>query len=301
MIKPPYLKKGDIVSIVAPARWMTAEEIAPSVELLESWGLKVKVGARVFTQYNQLAGSDEERASDFNSMLNDQSIKAILCARGGYGTLRIIEKLDFSKFLQSPKWIIGYSDITVLHSFINEVLQIETLHAEMPVTFFKNGREVNLSLQSLKDTLFGQMKEYIIPSHQMNRQGKANAILCGGNLSVLYSLRGTKMDIDTAGKILFIEDLDEYLYHIDRMMMNFKIGGKLENLKALIVGGMNDMHDNTVPFGKDAYEIIMDAVSEYNYPVIFEFPAGHIPDNRAIIMGGVVDINANKDQTVIKF
>jgi muramoyltetrapeptide carboxypeptidase len=217
---------------------------------------------------------------DLQTMLNDPLIKAVISARGGYGTVRIVDKIDFSQFKKTPKWIVGYSDITVLHSHVNN-LKIETLHATMPVNFTKNLE----ATESLRKALFGENLNYQIEAHPMNKKGGAQGIVVGGNLSLIYALTGSVSDIDTNGKILFIEDLDEYLYHIDRMMMNLKRSGKLSNLAGLIVGGMTDMKDNTIPFGKTAEEIIIDAVKEFNYPVCFNFPAGHVDKNMAIYLG----------------
>lgn len=280
LIQPLYLKKGDKIGIVACARKISREEIQPAVDILKSWGLEVVLGNNLFNADNQFSGTDNERAEDLQQMLDDSTIKAIISARGGYGTIRIIDLLDFSKFKQNPKWIIGYSDITVLHSHIHN-LGFETIHATMPINFMVNKE----ATESLRKALFGEKIEYNFESHPLNRNGKAEGQLIGGNLSLLYALSGSISDIDTKGKILFIEDLDEYLYHIDRMMINLKRSGKLKNLAGLIVGGMTDIKDNTVPFGKTAEEIILDAVKEYDYPVCFNFPAGHIDKNMALIFG----------------
>jgi muramoyltetrapeptide carboxypeptidase len=234
---------------------------------------------------------------DFQQMLNNPKIKAIWCARGGYGTVRIIDKLDFSEFKKHPKWIVGYSDITVLHSHIH-TLGFETLHATMPLDIAKTTEK---SLISLKQTLFGDVLCYEIDSSTENKPGIAKSEIVGGNLSILYSLLGSKSSIETNGKILFIEDLDEYLYHIDRMMMNLKRNGYLQNLKGLIVGGMSDMHDNAIPFGKNAKEIILDAVEEFNFPVVFDFPAGHIDDNCALMFGRKVLLEVDKTTSKLSF
>jgi muramoyltetrapeptide carboxypeptidase len=280
LIQPDFLKKGDTIGIVACARKISAEELQPAIDILKSWGLNVKTGKNVFNVNNQFSGTDEERAEDLQTMLNDSSIKAIISARGGYGTVRIIDKIDFTLFKKAPKWVVGYSDITVLHSHIHN-LGIQTLHATMPINFMVDKE----ATESLRKALFGETIEYTTASHILNRKGTAEGMIVGGNLSLLYALSGSSSDIDTKGKILFIEDLDEYLYHIDRMMMNLKRSGKLSDLAGLIVGGMTDMKDNTVPFGKTAEEIILDAVKEYNYPVCFNFPAGHVDRNMALIFG----------------
>lgn len=300
MICPPYLKSGDTVAIVAPARKVSPAEMLPAIELLGSWGLKVITGKNLYGSQNQYSGTDEERLADLQQMLDDADVKAIFCARGGYGTLRIIDKIDFSAFEKSPKWIVGFSDVTVLHSHINRNLNIETIHAAMPLTFPKENSD-HPALCTLHDALFGKKLSYSIASGHFNRNGFAEAEIIGGNLSILYALSGSVSDIETSGKILFIEDLDEYLYHIDRMMMNLKRAGKLSDLAGLIVGGMSKMNDNAIPFGKNAEEIIAEAVSEYNYPVCFGFPAGHQDDNRAIILGRTVTFEANESGVKIDF
>lgn len=281
--QPLFLKKGDKIAIVAPARKVTHEEMQPAIEMLTNWGLEVVLGENLFNEQNQFSGTDEERTADLQTMLDDASVKAIISARGGYGTLRIIDKLNFTQFKQYPKWVIGYSDITVLHSHIH-TLGIATLHATMPINFTKNTE----AAESLRKALFGENIFYETPVHPLNRYVSGSTVdgeIVGGNLSLLYAITGSASDIDTKNKILFMEDLDEYLYHIDRMMLNLKRAGKLSHLKALIVGGMTDMKDNAVPFGKTAEEIILDAVKEYGYPVIFGFPAGHMDRNLALYFG----------------
>ncbi|OFY84064.1 MAG: LD-carboxypeptidase [Bacteroidetes bacterium RIFCSPLOWO2_12_FULL_35_15] len=287
MIQPSYLKKGDKIAIVASARKISLVEIEPAIAIFENWGLEVVTSKNLFNVADQFSGTDQERAEDMQTMLDDASVKAIISARGGYGTIRIIDKLNFTKFKQQPKWLVGYSDITVLHSHIHN-LGIETLHATMPINFTKNEE----ATESLRKALFGEQLIYEIPNHPLNRKGFFDSAqhdikgeLIGGNLSLIYALTGSTSDIETAGKILFIEDLDEYLYHLDRMMMNLKRSGKLSHIAGLVVGGMTDMKDNPIPFGKTAEEIILDAVKEFNYPVCFNFPAGHIDKNMAIYFG----------------
>ena len=232
-------------------------------------------------------------------MLDNPDIKAVVCARGGYGTVKTLKLLDFSKFLLSPKWIVGYSDITALHAHLNQNLGVKSIHGTMPFNFPKDLTE-NEAIITLKKSLFGEKNSYEVAIHKFNRTGMVSGEFIGGNLSVLFSVSGTQYDIDTSGKILVLEDLDEYLYHIDRMMMNMKYGGKLENLKGLIVGGMTDMNDNQVPFGKTAYEIIRDAVEEYDFPVCFNFPTGHIENNYALIFGAQVNLEIRKDKVIFK-
>lgn len=298
MITPRTLKKGDTVAIVSTARKVSKEEIQPAIKLLESWGLKAILGNSIGAEENQFAGSDDLRATDFQQMLNDPKINAIWCARGGYGTVRIIDKLDFSEFKRNPKWIIGYSDMTVLHSHIHN-LEVETLHAQIFLGIETKTKE---AANSIRKVLFGE--NYSIEFKSINSKTTIESYsgeLVGGNLSVLYSLCGSNSAINTDGKILFIEDLDEYLYHIDRMMMNLKRNGMFSNLKALIVGGMTDMHDNTIPFGKTAEEIILDVVKDYKYPVFFNFPAGHIEDNRAVVIGREVELKIANNKINLKF
>ncbi|MDP1745373.1 MAG: LD-carboxypeptidase [Bacteroidota bacterium] len=285
MQQPPFLKKGDKIGIIAPARKISKEEIQSAIDIFNAWGLEVVLSKNLFNADNQFSGTENERAEALQIMLNDDSIKAIISARGGYGTIRIIDKIDFTNFKKHPKWIIGYSDITVLHSHINN-FGIETLHATMPINFTKNAE----ATETLRKALFGEQLNYEVESYPLNRKGKAEAELIGGNLSLIYALTGSVSDIDTKGKILFIEDLDEYLYHIDRMMLNLKRSGKLDHLAGLIIGGMTDMKDNTIPFGKTAEEIIIDAVKEYDYPVCFNFPAGHVEKNLALYFGRVVKL-----------
>jgi len=300
MITPSYLKKSDNIGIVATARKISLSELKPAIDKFTEWGLNVVLGKNIFSESDQYSGTDEQRLSDFQQMLDDDSIKAIIVARGGYGTVRIIDKIDFKNFKKNPKWIIGYSDITVLHSHIHQNFGIETLHATMPINFPIDGKNNNAILH-LKKALFGEKIIYEIENNLLNRNGNTTGILIGGNLSLLYALASTSSDIDTSGKILFIEDLDEYLYHIDRMMMQLKRSAKLKNLAGLVVGGMTDMKDNTISFGKTAYEIIADAVSEYNYPVCFGFPAGHIEDNRALILGRKINLNVSSEIVKLEF
>lgn len=268
MKTPPYLKKGSKIALVAPARKISREEIAAAVKWIEEKGFKAVYDDRLFAEYHQLAGDDDFRASVLQDYLDRDDIDAILCARGGYGTIRIVDKLDFTKFAKHPKWIIGYSDVTVLHAKMQQ-LGYQSIHGTMAINFEKNTEE---ALDSLYKALVGQHKT-------------EKTQIVGGNLSVLYSMLGSDLFPDTDGKILFIEDLDEYLYHIDRMMMALKRAGKLANLKGLIVGAFSDMHDNTIPFGMTAKEIIYEKVKDYGYPVVWDYPAGHIDDNRAVIFG----------------
>ncbi len=296
MMQPSYLKKGDTVAIVATARKISREEIQPAVTFLESYGLSVELGENLFMTDHQYAGADTQRIDDLQKALNDPNIKAIFIARGGYGTVRLIESLNFDEFLKYPKWIAGYSDVTVMHNVVYN-LNISTLHSTMPVNFHKDEE----ATKSMMQALFGELKVIDVPAGKANRLGKANAKVVGGNLSLMYSLSGTPYDINTAGTILFLEDLDEYLYHIDRMMMQLKLAGKLKNLSGLVIGGMTDMKDNAVPFGKTAEEIILDAVKDYNYPVCFNFPAGHIAKNLALYLGREAELIVTNESVTLTY
>ncbi len=296
MKKPENLKKGDTIMILATAR-KHLSSLEPTFNLLKNWGLEVKLGKTIGQEYHQLSGKDEIRIKDFQEAINDPNIKAIWCVRGGYGTVKIIDELDFSALLENPKWIIGYSDVTVLHSHLNN-LGLETLHATMPINIDKNSED---SKETLRKAVFGEQLSYQIPTDSLGIKGKGKGQLIGGNLSIIYSLMGSNSSIETKGKILFLEDLDEYLYHIDRMMMNLKRCGYLKNLNGIIVGGMTSMKDNEIPWGKDAYQIILEHSKDLKIPVIFNFPAGHIPDNRALIMGRNVALDVNEETTTVVF
>ena len=296
MITPPYLKKGDTIAIVATARKNIEDNLQPAISWLKNWGLEVVIGKTIGLDKNQLAGTDEQRAADFQTQLDNPNIKAIWCVRGGYGTVRIIDLLDFTKFKLAPKWIVGFSDVTVLHSHLN-TMGFQSIHGIMPVS----SKATEEAKESLRKALFGEHLEYTVPCENRNRLGKAKGELVGGNLSILYSLLGSVSAIDCKDKILFIEDLDEYLYHIDRMMMNLKRNGCLESLKGIIVGGMTKMNDNEIPWGKDALEIIDDITSKYNIPIIYNFPAGHMADNRALLFGKQVTIEVNDLESKVVF
>jgi muramoyltetrapeptide carboxypeptidase len=296
MITPPYLKKGDVVAIVATARKNIDDNLKTSIEWLKSWGLEVKIGSTIGLDLDQLAGTDEQRAKDFQQQMDDPKIKAIWCVRGGYGTVRMIDLLNFTKFKQNPKWIIGFSDVTVLHNHLN-TMGYKSIHGIMPVSV----KATPLAKETLRIALFGERLEYDIEPHKMNRFGKASGELVGGNLSILYSLMGSPSAINCDNKILFIEDLDEYLYHIDRMMMNLKRNGCLESIKGIIIGSMTKMKDNDIPWGKDALQIVDDVTKKYKIPIIFNFPAGHIQDNRALIMGNKITIDVNEECSKVYF
>jgi muramoyltetrapeptide carboxypeptidase len=294
---PPYLTKGDTVGILATARKVDLAPLQPAIALLKSWGLNVVIGKTIGLSDNQLAGADWQRATDFQEMLDNPKIKAIWCAKGGYGTVRMIDRLDFTKFKKKPKWFIGFSDATVMHSHINN-FDIATLHALVGISV---GRATPAAIESFRKALFGEKLIYSLPAHKYNHEGKATGELIGGNLSVLYSIVGSKSEADYKGKIIFIEDLDEYLYHIDRMMMNLERNDYFKNVKGIIIGGMNKMRDNDIPWGHDALDIIQDITKEYKIPICFNFPAGHIQDNRALVMGKQITLDVTPAGTKIIF
>ena len=281
MITPSSLSSGSKIALVAPARKVTEDDIAFAVEYIRQRGFVPIYDERLFLSHNQFAGNDEQRASVLQHYLDADDIDAIMCVRGGYGTVRIIDRLDFDKFLQKPKWIVGYSDVTVLHAKMQS-LGIESLHATMPINFQDNSKQ---ALDTLFDALCGKEIKYDLPQPSLDILSKMKGEVVGGNISVLYSLLGSDIFPDVEGKVLFLEDLDEYLYHIDRMMMAFLRAGIFDKIGGLIIGGLTKMHDNAIPFGMTAEEIISEKIKDKNIPTVFNFPAGHINDNRAIILG----------------
>ncbi|MDF2434346.1 MAG: muramoyltetrapeptide carboxypeptidase [Mucilaginibacter sp.] len=292
---PPHLKKGDKIAITCPAKKLPAP-MTDAIKLLQSWGLEVVLGETVNASYNQFAGDDELRAKDMQRFIDDDSIKAIIAARGGYGTVRMIDQVDFSRFARNPKWLVGFSDITVLHTHLFNNYQAQTIHGQMPVNIPDASA---CSLETLRRALFGEDLDYHFNSHSLNRTGSGTGILVGGNLSLLVAVSGSVSDIDYNGKILFIEDVGEYLYAIDRMMRMLKRAGKLQHLAGLLVGGFTDVKDNDIPFGQTVPQIIMDVVEEYHYPVCFDFPAGHIPDNCSLILGKMTNLSIDVNYTNI--
>lgn len=281
MRTPPRLQKGDLIALASPARSISRTELQTAVDIIEKRGYRLRIDREATAVHHQFAGNDHIRTSHFQKLLDQPEVKAILCTRGGYGSLRIIDKLDFSAFRRRPKWIAGYSDITVIHARLQH-LGVESLHATMPVNFESNTAG---ALQSLFDCLEGKKPEHTAPPHTFNRSGQAQGQLVGGNLSILYSLKGSFIFPKTKENILLIEDLDEYLYHIDRMMLSLKRAGIFDGLAGLVVGGMTDMNDNQIPYGQTAEEIIREHVAEYDFPVCYGFPSGHIADNRALTLG----------------
>ena len=266
-----------------------------AVALLQSWGLEVVIGETVEASYHQFAGDDDLRARDLQRFIDDDSIKAIIAARGGYGTVRMIDKVDFSRFKTHPKWLVGFSDITVLHAHLFANFKAQTIHGQMPVNIPDASAH---SLETLRRALFGEELSYQFDSHTLNRSGEAKGIVVGGNLSLLVAVQGSVSDYNYDDKILFIEDVGEYLYSIDRMIRMLDRAGKLKNLAGLIVGGFTEVKDNDIPFGQTVPEIVMEVVKNHNYPVCFDFPAGHIPDNQSLIFGKMLNLSVNNKHVV---
>ena len=301
---PPYLKPGDTIGITCPSGYLTLEDTQPAIDKMKEWGFDIRLGNTIGSRDFTFSGNDEDRVTDFQTMIDDPSIKAIMLGRGGYGGVRIIDKIDFKKFAAKPKWIIGFSDATVFHSHINRNFGIPTIHSKMCNSFpadWNNAEPVQIdSINSIKMCLTGRKMHYEGQIDENNRIGKARGILVGGNLSILENLSASKSDLETSGKILFIEETEEYLYNIDRMMWNLKRSGKLDKLKALVLGGFNNIKpdDPGEDFGKTIYEIVLEKVKEYNYPVCFNFPVGHQKENYALKCGVFHEINIS-DNTVL--
>jgi len=283
---PPYLKKGDTIGITCPAGYMPREKAQTCIETIQQWGFEVMVGKTLGSKSkNYFSGNDETRLNELQAMLDDEGIKAILCGRGGYGISRIIDQIDFTRFKKNPKWIIGFSDITLLHAHINRNFKIATLHAPMAAAF-NNGENKNEFIDSLHKALVGKKAKYACKADPFNKLGEAKGELIGGNLTLITHLIGTKSDINTKNKILFIEDIGELIYSTDRMLHQLKRSGKLTNLSGLIVGGFTDVKDTERPFGKNVKELIKDILQDYDYPVCFDFPVGHKKENYALKIGG---------------
>jgi muramoyltetrapeptide carboxypeptidase len=302
MIKtPPYLNKGDTIGLVCPAGYMSMERVKECIRVLEDeWGYRVKLGKTVGSESTTyFSGTDKERLQDFQQMLDDDEVKAVLCARGGYGTTRIIDSINFKKFKKQPKWIVGYSDITLLHSHIYANYYISTMHAPMASAFADAGY-VNRFVQSLRNALEGKKARYECDTHELNKRGEGIGELVGGNLALLAHAIGTDSDIKTRGRILFLEDVGEYFYNIDRMFYQLKRSGKLKNLAGLIVGGFTDTKDTDRPFGKDAYQIIHDIIDEYNYPVCYGFPVSHEKENYALKIGVGYKLRVGKSKVMLE-
>lgn len=296
---PPYLKKGDTIGIVCPSGFMPAENAATCIKTLENWGFKVKVGKTLGNQFHYFSGTDKERIDDLQKMLNDNSIKAILCGRGGYGLSRMIDDLDFQKFKKHPKWIIGFSDITVLHAHIYQHYQIATLHAPMAAAFNNDGYK-NEYVQSLKNALLGIESNYTCASHSFNKNGTAEGDLIGGNLALIAHLVGSHSSYKTRHKILFLEDVGEYIYNVDRMMIQLKRAEFFKHLKGLIIGGFTDMKDTTTPFGQDVYTMINSHVKDLKIPICFGFPVSHETENVALKVGVKHQLTVNNQGCILK-
>lgn len=290
MIKfPPYLKPGDTIGVICPAGHMPLEKAQVAIETFKEWGFKVKVGDTLGKQHHYFSGTDRERLQDLQSMLDDKDIDAVFCARGGYGVSRIIDQIRFKRFKKKPKWIVGFSDITLLHSHIFSNYGIATLHAPMAAAF-NQGENENTYVRSVYDALIGRKAVYSTIGHAMNQKGRGEGILVGGNLALLAHACGTASDINTENKILFIEDIGEYIYNVDRMMYQLKRSGKLDDLCGLIIGRFTDMKDTTIPFGQSVYEVIKDLTKECSYPVCFEFPVSHEKENYALKIGAKYEL-----------
>lgn len=285
MKMPPFLKPGDTIGLVCPASYMAPDQFINCINTLKKWGYKVVKGKTLVSKSTgYFSGTDDQRRADLQLMLDDPKINAVICARGGYGTTRILDDIKWSKFRKNPKWLIGFSDITILHSYMHQQIGIASVHGPMAGAFNYDEPENRYTL-SLKDSIEGTPVQYMSRPHALNKIGKAKAPIVGGNLAMLVHAIGTNAAYDTDGKILFIEDVGEQLYNIDRMMQQLKRAGMLRKLKALIVGGFTDCKDTVRPFGKDVYQIIADTVEEYNYPKSFGFPISHEKENVAIVIG----------------
>ena len=296
--KPPALNTGDKVAIVAPSGVVEEDYIEKTKNIFRKWGLDPVPGANLFARHHQFAGSDVQRLADLQNALDDEDIKAIFCARGGYGLLRIVDQIHWHKFLQSPKWVAGFSDVTALHAVLQNK-SVQSIHSIMPINIGKLSVS-SKPLELLGEALYKGKLIYSIESNILNRSGTEKASLTGGNLSLLYALSGTPYEVDWAGKILFIEDVGEQYYHIDRIMQSFRLAGKLEKLSGLIVGAFSEMTDNKRPFGRSPEEIISDAVEGFDFPVAFGFPAGHISENWPLILGSEVSLEVNSHLVSIK-
>jgi len=296
-IQPPYLKKGDKVAIVCPANKLK-KSISPAITILESWGLQVVTGKSITGDYFNFAGDDELRAADMQTFLDNNNIKAIIAGRGGYGSIRIIDKLDFSAFNKNPKWLAGFSDTTGFLSHILAVLNTKSIHGQM-LASFETGTA--LSIETLRKALFGEELNYTYTSSFINRQGHTEGVLIGGNLSILVAMQGSVSEMDYTDKILFLEDVGEQEYAIDRMLRMLKRGGKLARLKGLIIGAFNDIEPQEIPFGQTPEELILEIVREYDYPVCFNFPVGHIADNRALVVGSTAILNVKNHEVTLSY
>jgi muramoyltetrapeptide carboxypeptidase len=298
-VQPPFLKKGDEVGIISPAYSIDRNKIPGAVAFLENLGLKVHLGANVLKKDGPFAGTDDERLNDLQAMTDNSNIRAVFCSRGGYGVSRIIERVDFSPLKRNPKWYIGFSDITVLHLWLSEICGIVSIHGEMPLNY-TNPEKSRETFESLRKALFGEYETCSWRGSSV-RGNEAEGEITGGNLSLVYSLMGTKAEPDTKGRILFLEDVGEYYYHIDRMMTSLKMAGLLENLSALVLGGFRDIQDGNTEWGRSTEDTISEIVSAYSYPVLFGFPAGHLPDNRALYIGRKASVRCDGSRMTLNY
>lgn len=300
MIKiPPYLRKGDTISIVCPAGYMPVEKAQTCISVLEDWGYRVKIGKTLGNQFHYFSGTDQERLEDLQQMLDDKEVKAILCGRGGYGMSRIIDLLDFRAFKKNPKWIIGYSDITLLHAHVYTQFKTASLHSPMAAAF-NDGEYANEFIQSLRKILKGNRYAYRCQPHSFNQVGIAKGELVGGNLSLLAHMTGSKSAFTTKGKILFMEDVGEYIYNIDRMLIQLERNGVLSGLAGLVIGGFTDMKDTVIPFGASVTEVIHERVKKYQYPICFDFPVSHNRENYPLKVGVMHELKVSKSGAVLK-
>ena len=298
--RPPFLRKGDKIAILSTAKRISSDEIKFAINWLTKIGLEPVIGETIDTVFNQFAGEDVFRAQDFQKALDSSDIKAILFARGGYGTNRVIDKIDWTQFIENPKWLIGFSDLTLIHNRVNQFYGIESIHGPMPITFDKISEE---TLQFIENYIFGKLLPISFPIHPLNKNGNVavKGQVFGGNLSILYSLLGTDNGFNLNGKILFFEDLDEYIYHFDRMIIALKNSRKFEGLKALIIGGITNMKDNEIAFGKSVEEIVLEHTAQYDFPIFFGAPFGHIDDNYPLILGANIEIKTLANNVEINY
>ena len=302
LVRPPYLKVGDTVAIVAPSGVLKNKnvEIQLAQDLLSSWGLHSVLGEHLYADSNHFAGTDAQRCADVQNAMDDPTISAIWAARGGYGTVRILDKLDYTKFKKKPKWVIGYSDITALHNQLHNE-GFESIHAVMAAGITKDLKDIEESVANFKDAIFGKPLAYTLEGSEYNKVGNASGELVGGNLTMIHTMLGSKTSIDVSGKILFIEEVGEHLYHIDRMLQSLKRAGYFDNCKGVIVGDFSNVRVNTTPWGSNVEQLILDALADYNFPIAFKMHAGHEDDNRAMIFGRKVELKVSKAQSTVVF
>lgn len=302
LVRPAYLKAGDTVAIVAPSGVLKNRnaEIQNAQDLLASWGLHTVLGAHLYADSNHFAGTDAQRCADFQQAMDDPTISAIWAARGGYGTVRILDKLDYTKFKKKPKWVIGYSDITALHSQLH-TLGFETIHAIMAAGISKDLKDIEESVATFKDAIFGKPLAYTLEGSEYNKVGTTSGELVGGNLTLLHTMLGSNTSIDTSGKILFIEEIGEYAYHTDRMLQSLKRAGYFDDCNGVIVGDFSKVRENPTAWGSSIEQLILDALSDYDFPIAFKMPAGHEDDNRAMIFGRNIELSVGKDVSTVKF